>query len=152
MLGLLGKVFGSDKAISGTIGLIDDLWTSDKEAIEAKTESKRQLLQAYAPFKLSQRILAWSITGVVLLCFLVAFGITTWDFFTEEQIRNEDGQTIVQVYIDLLGAFKLDWAFVLIIGFYFGGAAVDSYQEKKAERERSGKSKDSSQPTGKGGR
>lgn len=139
MMGILGKIFGSDKAIAKGFDLVDDLWTSKEETIHARAKAKSEIMSAYAPFKVSQRIIAWAVTGVVLLCFVTAFGITIWDFFTAGQITNAKGEDIVDVLTQLLDSFKLGWAFTLIILFYFGGGMAEGiterYQLSKGRRE-----------------
>ena len=62
MFALLGKIFGSEKVIQSGIELIDSLHTSTTEEIAAKTKAKTDLLTAYAPFKLAQRVIAFSFT------------------------------------------------------------------------------------------
>lgn len=134
MWGILAKVFGSDTAIKKGGELIDELWETESEKIEAKTSAKVEMLRAAAPFKISQRVIAWSVTFVVLLSFLTAFGITIWDFFTDEQIRNAEGDTIVDVLVTLLDAFKIGWAWTLIMTFYFGAGLIDGVQERRAQK------------------
>ena len=66
MLGLLGKIFGSEKVIQSGIELIDSFHTSTEEQIEAATKSKVALLEAYQPFKLAQRVIAFAFTFIHL--------------------------------------------------------------------------------------
>jgi hypothetical protein len=58
MLGVIGKILGSEKVIESGLKLIDDMHTSTEEEVKAKADAKTQLLQAYAPFKIAQRWLA----------------------------------------------------------------------------------------------
>ena len=58
MLAVLGKILGSGDVISQGMKLIDDMHTSDEEAIAAKSKAKIDLMAAYAPFKIAQRYLA----------------------------------------------------------------------------------------------
>jgi len=58
MIGVIGKILGSDKVIEKGLDLIDSMHTSTEEEIAQKTQSKIGLLAAYAPFKIAQRWLA----------------------------------------------------------------------------------------------
>jgi len=53
MLAVLGKILGSGDVISQGMKLIDDMHTSDEEAIAAKSKAKIDLMSAYAPFKIA---------------------------------------------------------------------------------------------------
>lgn len=111
MFGWLGKLFGSDKVIEKGFDLIDSIHTSDVEEIEAKVKSKTDLLKAYAPFKLTQRVLAFAFTFVFLSCFImVLFGI------------GIDDTTNV---IDVLNQFYIGEIMLTITVFYFGGGFLE---------------------------
>ena len=45
MIGIIGKILGSDKVLSKGMELIDSMHTSETEAIEAKTAQKVELLK-----------------------------------------------------------------------------------------------------------
>ena len=66
-MGILGKIFGAEEVIKSGLDLIDDMHTSDEEEIAAKAKAKVDLLNAYAPFKLAQRYLAFMFTFMFLL-------------------------------------------------------------------------------------
>ena len=53
-MGLLGKIFGSDKVIDSAISGIDKVWFTDEE----KAELHLKFLDRYKPFALAQRSLA----------------------------------------------------------------------------------------------
>ena len=109
MFGLLGKIFGIEKVISSGIALIDSFHTSTEEEIAAKTKAKVEIMQAYAPFKLAQRVIAFSFTFVYLACFgwVLAYTLTG---------QVSDADKVKQVLED----FQIGWAMMIILGFYFG--------------------------------
>lgn len=124
MLGLLGKIFGSEKVIQSGIELIDSLHTSTEEQIEAQTRSKVALLEAYAPFKLAQRVLAFSFTFVYLSCFALVLGYTLFD-------QVADAEKVKQVLED----FQIGYAMLIILAFYFGGGAAEGILQNRNRRQ-----------------
>ena len=114
MLGLLGKIFGSEKVIQSGIELIDSFHTSTEEQIEAATKSKVALLEAYAPFKLAQRVIAFSFTFIYLSCFALVLGFTLME-------QTADAEKVKQVLED----FQIGYAMLIILAFYFGGGAAE---------------------------
>ena len=124
MLGLLGKIFGSEKVISKSIDLIDSFHTSTEEQIEAATKSKVALLEAYAPFKLAQRVIAFSFTIVYLSCFGLVLGYTLFD-------QMADAEKVKQVLED----FQIGYAMLIILAFYFGGGAAEGILQNRNRRE-----------------
>jgi len=124
MLGLLGKIFGSEKVISKSLDLIDSFHTSTEEQIEASTRSKVALLEAYAPFKLAQRIIAFSFTFIYLSCFGLVLGYTLFD-------QVSDADKVKQVLED----FQIGYAMLIILAFYFGGGAAEGILQNRQRRE-----------------
>ena len=123
MLGLLDKIFGSEQVISKSIDLIDSFHTSTEEQIEAATKSKVPLLEAYAPFKLAQRVLAFSFTFVYLSCFALVLGYTLFD-------QVADAEKVKQVLED----FQIGYAMLIILAFYFGGGAAEGILQNRQRR------------------
>jgi len=120
MAGLLGKLFGSSDVIKSGIDLIDSFHTSTEEEITAKTKAKVNIMEAYAPFKLAQRVIAFSFTGVYLICFGMVLGFTLMD-------RVADADKVQRVLED----FQIGWAMIVILGFYFGAGAAEGFMERK---------------------
>jgi hypothetical protein len=120
MAGLLGKIFGSGDVIKSSIDLIDSFHTSTEEEIAAKTKAKVDIMGAYAPFKLAQRIIAFSFTGVYLGCFAMVLGFTLMD-------RVADAAKVQKVLED----FQIGWAMLTILAFYFGAGAAEGFMERK---------------------
>jgi len=108
-MSILGKIFGTDKVISKGLGLIDKLWDSGEE----KTAQKVELLKAYAPFKLAQRVIAFSFVGVYLPCFAWA----VWMAYTP----GWSSQPLTEV----MEEFKIGYITLIIVTFYFGAGATE---------------------------
>jgi hypothetical protein len=114
MFSWLGKIFGSDKAISKGLDLIDDIWDTDEEKVAARVN----LLKAYEPFKLAQRYIAFAFTGVFLACFFLALGMNQFGFGDLEGLKQ------------IMGEFKIGYIMLAIVGFYFGGGMFNSLKGK----------------------
>ena len=120
MAGILGKIFGSGDVIKSGIDLIDSFHTSTEEQIEAKTKAKVEIMQAYAPFKLAQRVIAFSFTATYLTCFAMVLGFTLMD-------RVADADKVQRVLED----FQIGWSMIVILSFYFGGAVAEGVMDRK---------------------
>lgn len=114
MFGLLGKIFGSERVIQSGIDLIDSIHTSTEEQIEVKTKAKVAILEAYQPFKLAQRVIAFAFTFIYLGCFALVLGFTL-----AEQTADADRVKAV------LEDFQIGYAMLIILAFYFGGGAAE---------------------------
>ena len=120
MAGILGKIFGSGDVIKSGIDLIDSFHTSTEEEIEAKTKAKVEIMQAYAPFKLAQRVIAFSFTATYLTCFAMVLGFTLMD-------RVADADKVQRVLED----FQIGWSMIVILSFYYGGAVAEGVMDRK---------------------
>lgn len=118
MLAVLGKILGSDSVISQGIKLIDDIHTSDEEAIAAKSKAKIDLMAAYAPFKIAQRYLA------------LMFGITFLGSYVLVLAMTISGQGDPDAVTKVMEQFSINYAMLIILGFYFGGGVVESFQQR----------------------
>jgi hypothetical protein len=139
MIGVLKTILGSGDVIKKGMDLIDSMHTSDEESIKATTKAKTDLLSAYAPFKLAQRILAIMFAAVFLLCFLAAFiaVLVAWynGTLVQAMANGEVQLVLVQAMVSLMGSFKLQWIMGTIVLFYFGGGAFEGFQQKRIEKE-----------------
>ena len=122
MLAVLGKILGSDKVISQGLKLIDDMHTSTEEQIKAKTEQHVQMLEAYQPFKLTQRFLALMFTAMFL--FIMANGVVGALYGVIEMDNVEAAK-------DFASSMWLGEITLAIVTFYFGGGLVSSVKAKK---------------------
>lgn len=117
-MGIINTIFGSGDVISKGMDLIDSFHTSDTEMIEARTKAKTDLMAAYAPFKIAQRILA--------TMFAVTY-ISTYVLVIVMTFRGED----VEAIKGILQEFQIDWIMLSIVMFYFGGGLAESVMKKK---------------------
>lgn len=126
--GILNNIFGTGEVVKKGLDLIDEAWTSDEEKaenevkiIEAKTNAKATLLNAYAPFKLAQRYLALMFTFVFL--FIMINGVLGALYGWVDMIAVQEAKKFANEM--WLGEIMLT-----IIGFYFGGGVIESYKKK----------------------
>jgi hypothetical protein len=120
MLGVLGKILGSDSVIKQGLKLIDDMHTSTEEEIKAKTEQRVALMQSYAPFKLAQRYLALMFGFTFLASYVLVLSMTISGFGDPDAVTK------------VMEQFSINYAMLIILGFYFGGGVVDSIKAKKS--------------------
>ena len=119
MLAVLGKILGSDSVISQGMKLIDDMHTSTEEEIKAKSKAKIDLMGAYAPFKIAQRYLALMFGGTFLGSYMIVLGMTISGYGDPDAVTK------------VMEQFSINYAMLIILGFYFGGGVVDSFKAKK---------------------
>lgn len=119
MLGILASILGSKDVVKKGMDLIDDIHTSTEEEVAIKTQSKVQMLQAYAPFKIAQRYLALMFTFTFLLCFAITLGMVLAGKGDVEGVRT------------ILSEFWIGEIMLIIVGFYFGGGLAESVRAKK---------------------
>ena len=117
-MGILATIFGSGEVIKKGLELIDDMHTSDEEAIKAKTEGKVALLNAYAPFKIAQRYLAVLFSVTFLSCFVGSLVCTVMGIGDPEAIKT------------MVNEWWIGEIMLAIIGFYFGGGFLESKTKK----------------------
>jgi hypothetical protein len=119
MFSVISKMLGSGNVIEKGMDLIDNMHTSTEEEIAAKAKAKTDLLQAYAPFKLAQRYLA------------LMFGLTFLGSYVLVLAMTISGQGDPDAVTKVMEQFSINYAMLIILGFYFGGGAVEGFMEKK---------------------
>ncbi len=122
MIGVIGKILGSEKVIKAGLDLIDDMHTSTEEEIAAKSKAKIDLMNAYAPFKLAQRYLA------------LMFGLTFLSSYVLVLAMTISGQGDPEAVTKVMEQFSINYAMLIILGFYFGGGAVEGFLDKKGKK------------------
>jgi len=119
MLNVLNNILGGGDVIKKGIQLIDDMHTSTEEEIKAKSKAKIDLMGAYAPFKIAQRYLALMFGGTFLGSYMIVLGMTISGYGDPDAVTK------------VMEQFSINYAMLIILGFYFGGGVVDSFKAKK---------------------
>ena len=122
MIGVISKMLGSGDVIKKGMELIDDMHTSTEEEIVAKSKAKIDLMNAYAPFKIAQRYLA------------LMFGLTFLSSYVLVLAMTISGQGDPEAVTKVMEQFSINYAMLIILGFYFGGGAVEGFMEKKGKK------------------
>lgn len=113
-MSIWSTIFGGSDVIKSGVELIDSLHTSDEEEIAAKSKAKTDLLTAYAPFKVAQRVIAFSFTAVYLISFAMVMGGTIYHKgFDLTEVRG------------VISEFWIGEIMLTIVLFYFGGGAFE---------------------------
>lgn len=112
-MGILSTIFGTGDVISKGMDLIDKMHTSDAEMIAAKSKAKTDLMNAYAPFKIAQRILA------------TMFAVTFLSSFVLVLIMALFYDAKIDVVRSVIGEFYIGEIMFTIIAFYFGGGFIE---------------------------
>lgn len=125
-MSIWSKLFGADKVIDAGIRAGDALFFTDEE----KSEWRLRLLKAYEPFKIAQRWLAillttpfvalHSLAGIQLL-------IMGWLPGSLQKSVHESALVLMEHNNDTLGL-----PVAIVLGFYFGGGMIESYNKKGA--------------------
>jgi|SRR6056300_1662763 len=119
MLGVLAKILGNGSVISDGLKLIDSMHTSTEEEIAAKSKAKIDLMSAYAPFKIAQRYLALMFGATFLGSYVIVLTMTISGYGDPDAVTK------------VMEQFSINYAMLIILGFYFGGGVVDSIKAKK---------------------
>ena len=121
--------FVTNKVVERGFTMIDKAFYTDQEKAEDKqlvtkaaVDSKVKLLEAYHPFKKTQRVLAYGFIGVYIFIMLNGvlvslFGIVDVDSFKDA--------------LDFANEMYLGEISLTIIVFYFGGGVVDSFKRRQ---------------------
>jgi nucleoside permease NupC len=129
MFQILGRIFGSDKIIDGAKELIDEAFYTDTEKAEDKKEMSKfkanhkiELLNAYAPFKIAQRYIAFGFTFMFLFIMLNGILGSLYGWINIENVKQAK---------EFANTMYLGEIMLTIVAFYFGGGAIDSWSKKK---------------------
>lgn len=118
-MGVLATILGASGVLEKGMDLIDNMHTSKEEEILAKTQAKVNLMNAYAPFKIAQRVLAIMFAGTFLASFILVMGMTL------------AGKGSVDEAMSVVNQFWIGEIMITIIGFYFGGGFVEGAMSKR---------------------
>lgn len=109
---MLGKLFGSQKVVDGLMSAGDKVFYTDEE----KADNFRHLLKLYEPFKIAQRLLMLIMCVPYMAAWLATFIASFWiDIGMQQEL--------------LMG--KVGTLVIVIVGFYFGGGAVEGIMKAK---------------------
>lgn len=111
-MGLISKIFGSDKVIKAGTDALDKVWYTDEE----KAEGHIRLLKAYEAFKLAQRLLAMIVVPPWIAGLFICFVLTLFNIDVTEGMKILEG--------------KLGISALTILAFYFGGGMFESINRK----------------------
>ncbi|MCG9659729.1 hypothetical protein [Vibrio mediterranei] len=118
-MGLWSNLFGTSKIIDDGMELIDNAFYTDEE----KTEQKKQMLKAYEPFKLAQRLIA------IMFCFtflLLLVGLVVMSFFVDITVQLD----VIEKYMES----SLLKPVMMILGFYFAGGMLEGVIERAKKK------------------
>lgn len=108
-MGVISKLFGSEKVIDGVMRGADALAYTPEE----KAEMHSRLLKLYEPFKLAQRLLALTFCVPYAAAWLITFG------------ASFSADMNVSLQLDLLNG-DIGNIVLMIVIFYFGGGTIES--------------------------
>lgn len=143
-MGIWSKLFSSEntieKATDAVISAGDKIWYTDEEKADMKFKFVSyfpNILKAYEPFKIAQRILAVWFSLLFGISFLVGLTMETFNIWYKYQ-SLKDGIPIdkiilldTQPLINLVSAFSLATIVGVIVGFYFMGGTIESFKRKE---------------------
>jgi len=132
MFSFLKDIFGGGDVIKKGAELLDEAFYTDEERakdkeklLQMKAEQKIRLLEAYHPFKVTQRILA--VAFVFTFLFIVVNGIlgALYGWIDMQKVKDA---------LEFAESVNLGSIVMIIVGFYFGGGFVESFKRTKDGR------------------
>jgi hypothetical protein len=134
----ISNIFGGG-AVKKGIEYLDSLHTSDTEEIKAQNEAKVNLIGALSPHNATMRAIAFMFCGAFILSFLLVLGAVMAAWWNGELVKHlNDGSLelpLLMAITSLMSSFKIHWAVMTIVSFFFAGGAYSWGQDKKRERE-----------------
>lgn len=142
-MGILAKLFGTDEAIKKAGDAVINAGDALVFTKEEKAHHFLDLLKAYEPFKLAQRLLAltFSIPYVLIwlvsaILFLVGALVPPQHSVDPDVLSYSDHLIEVSKHLAAMNNETLGLPVALILGFYFGGGAIESFSRtRKAKKE-----------------
>jgi hypothetical protein len=133
-MGILSKIFSSKEVVEdvteSVIATGDKLVYTKEEKEEYRGNLRARLLKLYEPFKLIQRYLAiyfaWLFGFTYVTIFLLAIGSAFTEAIPQKAIENA---------VMVANAFSIGLIMLAIVGFYFGGGAVEGVMAQKAKNQ-----------------
>lgn len=113
-MNIFSRIFGSNEVLKAGRDTIDAVFYTDEE----KAEQHAKFLELYKPFKLAQRVIAFTIVAPYMLAWLITFGCSFK--FTKKELA---------LPLELLSG-DVGTAVLVIVGFYFAGGTLASIKRK----------------------
>lgn len=139
---LIGKIFGSEKAIEGAVkGISNSLdalvYTDEEKANDAALERQKaramviDWMQSTSGQALARRLIACAITFIWLLQYVFGWAMVTGAVFSDPEIaaRMKEASEITQAHAD-----SMTGAVMLILSFYFAAPHLDKVVGPAMER------------------
>ena len=129
-----------EKATDAIISTGDKLFYTEEEKAEDRQRQREffpTLLNAYAPFKIAQRILAIWFSFLFGLAFIIGLGITVFNMITVYNLSKvgkiASEITIVELtpLYNLVEVFDIGIIMLAIVSFYFAGGTIESFRKPK---------------------
>lgn len=131
-MSILARIFGSSSVIKqaadGIYNGVDKAWYTDEE----KSAGFLDLLKSYEPFKLTQRLLAISVTvPFVFIWVICSLMLTASGFMSgaDAKALEETARTLGEINQNTLGT-----PVALVLAFYFGGGMLEGVVRAKSAR------------------
>jgi hypothetical protein len=135
MFSLLGKMFGSEKALTGivdgAVGAIDALHYSEEEKAANKAKVFDQVIQwqqATQGQNLARRVIALSCVFVWLLSYIAALALNVVAVWVEEGRLTQSAELLQA------SASDMDGVIMLIMAFYFSARNIDKIADVALSR------------------
>lgn len=107
MSNFFSRLFGSDNVVKGLMNGADKLVLTNEEKLDAHM----MFLKLYEPFKLAQRFLALIFAPPYMLAWFITFVMSCFGIDIKDQLDLLQGDIA-----NIIG---------VIMGFYFGGGAIE---------------------------
>lgn len=134
-MSFFGKLFGSDtvvkKAADGIYNGVDSAFFTDQE----KSQHFLDLLKAYEPFKLAQRFLALVVSIPYVMTWLMSAVMLVISAFVDPTYGEQIAESAKE--LGSLNNETLGVPVALVLGFYFGGGAVEGVVDRIGKRKKS---------------
>ena len=131
-MGFFSSIFGAKEVVQEGLKMIDEAFYTDEEKaqdsvklLEKKSELKIKQLEAYHPYKKTQRFLALSF--VLVFLFIMLNGILA-QLYGVVEIKN------VENALNFANKMWLGEIVLIIVTFYFGGGAVEGILDKRKQK------------------
>jgi len=122
MFSWLGNILGSSTVVDGIKSGIDKSILTDEERLDYQKE----LLKAYEPFKIIQRVLALIVTVLFSLVLITEVSLTIIG-----AMWIDSAELAVEMInkLDIVG--MLGYSFMAIMSLYFSGGVISSFKGVK---------------------